>query len=326
MCQTLGPEPANRLTAGNAYGHAVPAALLVLLSANSRAAPVLAYTTAKLSAAVRAILFWSAFLLTLVLGGPGARAQKTTAKHTAPPVPVPAFVRADSLVLRARALLARYQEADALDACKQAIQLNPTHYEALWRASELSSRVGVRFTDENRQEHYFQDARAYAARALDVHTSFAPANYAMALAITRLGALGTLRQRLSSRLESRPFLEAALAADPHYADAWQLMGHWQFKVANYSIFERFASRLLVGSVPRGATNARAVAALRRAIEYQPQRVELYYDLGRMYYLRGQHEKAAQVLADAQMLQPATNEELAVVRQCEALLDRIQRRP
>ncbi len=233
--------------------------------------------------------------------------------------------RADSLVALARTLEAKYQEAEALEKCQLALRFAPTHLDALYRASILSSRLGGRFTDETRRATYYEQAQGYAARAVDAFPRAAPANYALALAITNIGSLAGPRGRFNARLDARPYLENALEADPRYAPAWQLMGRWQFKVANYNFFERLGSRLLTGSVPRGATNARAVAALRRAIAYDSTHLDYYYDLARMYALRRRYPEAMEVLARTQTIDPATAEELAVSRQCATLLDQLRRR-
>ncbi len=274
------------------------------------------------------------FLLTLVcawlLAALPAYAQKSKSKKRKPPTPTAPISRkiltlADSLVLQARALSDKRQEALALEKCRLALRNNPVQYEALWRASVLSSRIGARYSDEIRQTDYFENARAYASRALEIHPDFATANYAMALAIASLGTLSPLRGRLSARLEEKPYLDAALQNEPHHADAWQLMGRWQFKVANYTIFETLASRLLLGSIPHEASNQKAYDAMRHAIDDNPQRLDYYYDLARMYQLKGKRELAIQVLLQAQNVELITTEDLAISRQAEALLTQLQRR-
>lgn len=256
-----------------------------------------------------------------------AQRQKKKSPKPQPTVSVPprAVSHADSLVLEARALVAQQQEAAALRKCQQALRDNPVQYEALWRASVLSSRIGGRYTDETRRTNYFEDARAYAARALEIHPDFATANYAMALAVANLGALSTLRGRLAARLEEKPYLDAALKDEPRHADALQLLARWQFKVAHYSIFEKLASRLLLGEAPSGATAAQAMHSLEKAIEVNPRRIEYYYDLARMHQLQGQRNRAVEVLLQTETVELVTTEDLAIRRQCADMLEKLQRR-
>lgn len=254
-------------------------------------------------------------------------AQKKKGAKPKPTVAVPkrAITHADSLVLQARALVDKQQEAAALHKCQQALHDNPVQYEALWRASVLSSRIGGRYTDETRRASYFEDARAYAARALEIHSDFATANYAMALAVANLGTLSTLRGRLAARLEEKPYLDAALRDEPRHADALQLLARWQFKVAHYSIFEKLASRLLVGEAPTAATAVQAMQSLEQAIEINPSRIDYYYDLARMHQLQGQRNRAIEVLLLAEAVELVTTEDLAIRRQCADLLEKLQRR-
>lgn len=252
------------------------------------------------------------------------KAKKKAATSVKPPPR--ALTRADSLVLRARVLLEQRHEAEALDLCRRALHENPMQYEALWRASVLCSHIGARYSDETRQQQYFDEARALASIALDIHPTFATANYAMALAVTSDGSLAPLRGRLNSRLEEKFYLDAALRDEPNHADAWQLMARWHFKVGNYTVFETLASKLLLGRIPHDASNAQALAAIRRAIELNPGRVAYYYDLARMNALKGRHEAAKLALVEgAQHAEIVTTEDLAVSRQMERLLQQLQRR-
>ncbi len=267
--------------------------------------------------------------LGLVLAAP-AHAQRTRKKKApktaAVKPPQKVLTRADSLVLRARVLLEQWHEAEALELCRRALRNNPAQYEALWRASVLCSHVGARFSDETRQQQYYHEARDLAVRALDIHSDFATANYAMALAVTSGGSLAPLRGRLGARLEEKKYLDAALRDEPRHADAWQLLARWQFKTANYTVFETLASKLLLGSIPHDASNAQAVAAIQKAIELNPKRIAYYYDYARMSLLKGRRQVALQTMMEAQQrAELVTNEDLAVSRQMELLLQRLQRR-
>ena len=258
-----------------------------------------------------------------------ACAQKSRRKPPPKPADQPApraLSRADSLVLRARTLVEKRQEAEALIMCRRALSYNPFQYEALWRASVLGSHIGARYSDETRQQQYFDTAQIRAANALIIHPTFATANYAMALALANGGSLLPLRGRLAARLDEKPYLDAALLDEPHHADAWQLLARWYFKTANYTVFESLASKVLLGRIPHGTTNELAVAAIRRAIELNPARVNYYYDLARMSLLKGRQQVAIQALAEGtQHADIVTTEDLAVSRQMERLLHQLQRR-
>ncbi len=260
-------------------------------------------------------------------GGLPAHAQRKARKKPAASAPPPrrALTRADSLVLKARTLVAQHHEAQALALCRQALRDNPLQYEALWRASVLHSHIGARYSDETRQQQAFDDARALAARALEIHPDFATANYAMALAVANGGTLAPLRGRLNGRLEEKFYLDAALLDEPRHAGALQLLARWHFKVANYTVFETAASKLLLGRIPHGASNKAAEHTIRLAIEVNPQQIEYYYDLARMCQLRGRREAAIQALLAGQDVTLITTEDLAVSRQMEQLLKQLQRR-
>ena len=281
---------------------------------------------APVRAIVTLLLLTGLWLLAAVPGRAQLLRKKKPSRAAAARPVSRAFTRADSLVLRARALLAQRQEAAALELCRLALRDNPEQYEALWRASVLCSRVGARFSDETRQQQYYDEARDHAAWALEIHPKFATANFAMALAIAGSATLAPLRGRLAARLEEKPYLDAALRDEPGHADAWQLLARWHFKVANYTIFEALASRLLLGSVPQDATNAKAFEAIQRAIDLNPEQVSYYYDQVRMYLLKRHRAAAIQALVEArERATLVTTEDLAVSRQMERILQQLGRR-
>lgn len=273
-------------------------------------------------------VWWLLFAVFLLLAAPaaGQRARRKKPAPAAAAAPPRVRTRADSLVLRARALLADRHEAEALALCRRALHDNPVQYEGLWRASVLCSHIGSRFSDETRQQQYYDDALAFAARALEIHPDFATANYAMALAIANDGSLAPLRGRLQARIREKPYLDAALRDEPNHADAWQLLARWHFKTANYTIFETLASKLLLGAIPHDATTEGAYAAIEKAIELNPARIDFYYDYARMCMLKGRREAAIQaLLTGIERATLVTTEDLAMSRQMELLLRQLARR-
>ncbi len=268
--------------------------------------------------------------LFLLLGTTPAWAQRSRRKAKAPvaakpPPPPKTLTRADSLVLRARGLVEQRHESEALDLCRRALRDNPVQYEALWRASVLCSHIGGRFSDETRQQQYYNDAWGFGARALEIHPTFATANYAMALAVASDGSLAPLRGRLASRLNEKPYLDAALRDDPAHADTWQLLARWHFKTANYTVFESLASKVLLGRIPHDATNAKAREAIQKAIELNPSCISYYYDLARICLLKGRREAALQAMVEGlQRADLVTTEDLAVSRQMERLMRQLSR--
>lgn len=229
------------------------------------------------------------------------------------------------LLVEARGLKSTYRESQALAKYEQVLGKAPGNYEALWSAAVLSVRIGTRYTDETRKAAYYAAARLYANRALIVNSEGGEANYAAAFAIANQATLLGTRQYLLAYREMKPYIFRAVARRPDWADAWQLLGRWHYRVDHYNLFERIFSRLFLGGKPSGAGSRKAIDALRRAHELDPKRIQICYDLARVYRTQGQYTNARNVLKEALAITPATSEELETRRRSRILLDQLLRR-
>jgi hypothetical protein len=241
------------------------------------------------------------------------------------PVTAPLTDALTQLLTEARTLQAQYKESEALAKYEQVLAKAPATYEALWQAAVLSVRTGARYTDETRKLAYFSAARLYSSRALVVRPNGAEGNYAEALALANQATLVTARARLLAYREMQPYVFKAVEQRPDFADAWQLLGRWHFRVDHYNLIERVYSRLFLGGTPDGASSNAAVNALLKAHELEPQRIQYPYDLARILISQKLRTRAVAALQDAVEITPVTAEELEISRRCRKLLVQLNRR-
>ncbi|WP_157530491.1 hypothetical protein [Hymenobacter norwichensis] len=241
------------------------------------------------------------------------------------PVEAPLSTEVAKLLTEARTLQAQYKESEALAKYEQVLAKAPATYEALWQAAVLSVRIGARYTDETRKIAYFSAARLYSSRALVVRPDGAESNYAEALALANQATLLTARARLLAYREMKPYVFKAVEQRPDFADAWQLLGRWHFRVDHYNLIERVYSRLFLGGTPDGASSNAAVNALLKAHELEPQRIQYPYDLARILLSQKLRTRAVAALQDAVEITPVTAEELEISRRCRKLLVQLNRR-
>jgi tetratricopeptide (TPR) repeat protein len=270
---------------------------------------------------------WLGVLLAGLLAGPAA-AQLRRPKPKSKPkavVETPLSLEVAKLLKEARQLQAQYKDSEALARYEQVLAKVPSAYEALWQAAVLSVRIGARYTDETRKAAYFSAARLYASRALVVRPEGAEGNYAEALALANQATLLPARRRLLLYKEMKPAVFKAVERQPNFADAWQLLGRWHYRVAHYNLFERVYSRLFLGGTPAGASTQAALNALTIAHQLDPTRIQYAYDLARVHLNRGQHRQARAVLEQAVALPPVTAEELTISRSCRKLLEQLNRK-
>jgi hypothetical protein len=89
---------------------------------------------------------------------------------------------------------AQFHESEAFLKYAEALKKDPVNLQALWKCSELSSRIGARQNDKEKMRPYFVAARNYASTALRVNPNSSDANFAMALALGRIGLISGTRE------------------------------------------------------------------------------------------------------------------------------------
>ncbi len=229
------------------------------------------------------------------------------------------------LLAEARLLQRKYLDSEALAKYEQVLDEDAKNYEALWQAAALSVRIGTRYTDETRRSAYFTSAGQYAYRAFVAKSDGGEANYVVALSLVNQATLLRARGRLLMYKEMQPYVFRAVARRPDWADTWQLLGRWHYRVDHYNVLERVYSELILGGMPGGASSNKAVDALKRAHELDPKRIQFCYDLARVYQNQRQFDEAITVLVASQKLEPVTSEELEVSRRCRNLLQQLARK-
>ncbi|UOQ51578.1 tetratricopeptide repeat protein [Hymenobacter cellulosivorans] len=229
------------------------------------------------------------------------------------------------LLTEGRALQKQYKESEALAKYEQVLKQAPGNYEALWQAAVLSVHIGNRYTDETRKAAYFAAARLYSTRSLVVQPEGAESNYAEALALVNQATLLSARGRLVAYKEMKPYTFKAVEKAPNWADAWQLLGRWHYRVDHYNPLEKFYSQFFLGGMPGSASTPKAIEALVKAHELEPKKIQFCYDLARVHLNQGQRTRASNVLQEAAQLTPVTSEELEMSRRCRVMLIQLNRK-
>ena len=311
-CRRVGP--------GRGVGGAARSAAAVPADARLRIARAARFAAGVLGGAVA-----------LLLGAPAGPAIAQIWSRTAarPELAKPSPSRAPELptdppavrtkLFQAAALVNAFKESEALGVYQEVLKLNPQHYLALWQAAVLSVKIGARYSDETRKAAYFDAARQYADRALALRPEGGESNYAVALALFNQVSLYKAGARLEAFRDLRSHVYLATEHRPDLAEAWQLRGRWQYRVAHYNLLERLFSKLVLGGVPSGGNSREAMADLEKALALAPQSLPLYYDLARMCQYQGRRRRAIATLEAALKIAPITSEDLVILRSCRNLL-------
>ena len=106
-------------------------------------------------------------------------------------------------------------ENEAFLKYAEILKYEPANLLALWKCSELCSRIGARQSDKEKMRPYFNAAKNYAAAALRVNQNSSEANCAMAFALGRISRVSTTRERVILAKDVKHYAENAIRLDPN---------------------------------------------------------------------------------------------------------------
>ncbi|WP_212005838.1 hypothetical protein [Chitinophaga sp. HK235] len=235
------------------------------------------------------------------------------------------FVKAqsvDEMVEQARQLELQMKESEALEKDKDILKIQPNEIRALNQASQMCSRIGNRQKDKSSKASYFNQAKSFAEQALKVNSSNADANLAMAVAMGRMALISGAKEKVASSKDVKKYAELAIKFNPNLAQAYHVLGKWNYEVANLNVFERGAAKMLFGGLPDGSLK-NAIANYEKCRQLDPAFLLNYIELARAYKADDQQEKAIEVLKKALVLRPIYQDDPGIKADCKKMLDDLQ---
>ena len=185
---------------------------------------------------------------------------------------------------------AMFHENEAFLKYAEMVKKDPSNLLALWKCSELSSRIGARQPDKDKMRPYFLAARNYASSALRVNPNSSEANCAMAFALGRVSLVSGTKERVMLASEVKNYCEQAIRLDPANFRAWHILGRWNYEVSNLSMAEKSFARIFYGKIP-SATIDDAISDFERSRSLNPSLILNYFELAKSYHRKGDAKNA-----------------------------------
>ena len=226
------------------------------------------------------------------------------------------------MVAQAQSLEKQMKEGEALQKYREVLQASPGHVYALNQASLLCSREGARQKDRTARQEFFNNAKVYAFEALKVEPENAESNYAMAIAWARLGQISGAKEKVAAAKESKKYVDLAIKFKPDYAEAYHVLGKWNYDLANLSTIEKAAARVLFGGVPPGNIND-AITNYEKCRQLKPSYILDYYDLAKAYKQNNQETLALEVLNKVLKLRPIYQDDPGYKADCKKMIEEMQ---
>ncbi len=213
----------------------------------------------------------------------------------------------------------------ALEKFESTIRQNPKNTEALTHASRMLSNIGGRLpkAENNKKLQLYEKAKVYAEKSIQLN----PSNPENRLAyVISLG--------LQSEIATNPHDKVRYAQDIHseatkilqldstFAEAYFILGKWQYELSRLNWMELMACRIFFGGFPEGISLDRSLEYFQQANAYKQDYILFLYGLASAQHALGENDKATQSLQKALSLPLAEPDDATRKERCQALLRQI----
>ncbi len=209
-------------------------------------------------------------------------------------------------------------EKKALVMFVEAQKINPKNLPALYKCSEMYSRIGARESNHKIRDQYFQSALAYAKMAYKFFPEKDDACVSMSIALGRIALIKTGKEKVSMVKEIKTYADHALIINPKNFKAWHIIGKWNYEVSSLNFFERSAIKLFYGGLPE-SSYAAAINAYEKAKSINPYFCLNYLELAKAYYKNDNEPMAKSTLKYLLTVSNYTEDDAIVKKQAEAML-------
>jgi len=226
------------------------------------------------------------------------------------------------LLQEAKKLDKSMHEEAALQKYQAVLKIDPSNYEAMWHTSFLFARVGNRQTDIEIKKQYFNSAKLYAEKALQLNAIDAQANYVMAAAMGRIALISPPKEKVTASRDIKKYAELAIQYNPNHSGAYYILGVWNYQVATLNFAERSAAKYLFGGIPDGSLD-NAIKNFVQAIKLDPDYILYYLDLARALKEKQYKDETIKILNKALTLPSKTEDDAGYLEACRKMLAEVQ---
>lgn len=192
---------------------------------------------------------------------------------------------------------ARFDDAQALEAYRLAVEADPTNYEALWKLTRACIDVADHITKEEpnweeRQKKLYKEAEAFGRRAVRANPDDTWGHFFLSAALGKYALMLGKKQQVEMSKTVKAEIEKAIELDGTNDLAYHALGRWHRRMAEIGGAQRFFGSMLYGSIPKG-TFEESEKYLKKAVELRPDYTNHRLELGRTYLAMKKYDLARQ---------------------------------
>ena len=176
------------------------------------------------------------------------------------------------------AALQRFDLEAALSAYREATQLAPDSYEALWKLSRALADEGTLTKDRAVQKRLYVEAEQLARTAVRLNPQDSKGHVYLAIAVGKLALYEGGKRKVELSNEIKVEADKAIELNPKEDLAYHVLAIWNREMVELNWMLKKFAELLYGRFPPASLSS-ALANLRRAVELAPRVVPHYVELG-----------------------------------------------
>lgn len=192
---------------------------------------------------------------------------------------------------------AQFDDQKALEHYREALNLEPNHYEALWKASRAIVDIAdvIPATDKDIKEQQmkmYTEATSIARKAVAANPNDTWGHFQLAASNGKRLLLLGKKEQINASKAVRASIDKAIELDPTNHLAYHALGRWHRRMDEIGGAKRFFGSIVYGSIPKGSFEESEIN-LRKAIELAPEYANHYLELGRTLVALKKFDEAAE---------------------------------
>ncbi|MBY0435755.1 MAG: hypothetical protein K2U26_16775 [Cyclobacteriaceae bacterium] len=223
------------------------------------------------------------------------------------------------------ALEKEFEVEAALEQFELVLKSNPDHTAALTKASRMLSNIGGKLpkTELTRKHELLKQARDYAQKSISIDPNDAESRLAHIISLGLLSEIASNPKEkvIDARLihnEAKKILEI----DPAFAEAYFVLGKWQYELSRLNWLELMACKLFFGGFPEPISLEASLAYFDKAATIKPNSILFLYGQASALHELGKNQVAIDTLNRALSLPLAEPDDALRRERCSTLLREI----
>jgi tetratricopeptide (TPR) repeat protein len=236
-----------------------------------------------------------------------------------------AYAQQDDFFSKGLAFEKEFNVEAALEKYELAIRQNPKNVEALTHASRMLSNMGGRLdkTERTLKLEFYERAKIYAEKSIAINPNHPESRLAYVISMGLQSEMATNpheKVRLAQNIHNEATM--ILKLDSSFAEAYFILGKWQYELSRLNWMELMACRVFFGGFPEEINLDRALKYFNQAIRYKPDTILFLFGLASAQHALGENDKATQTLQKALSLPLSEPDDSLRKERCQNLLKQI----